>query len=86
MPDARKENVAERLPRLVEVRAKIAEIAKRYAARGVELIDMNAVTEKRPDVFDVDGVHLNAAGYKLLAETLRPLVETAAKKVAEPAQ
>jgi lysophospholipase L1-like esterase len=77
--------VAERLPRLVEVRAKIADIAKRHAKRGVELVDLHAATEKRPEVFDVDGVHLNAAGYKLLAETLRPHVEAAARQLAAPA-
>ena len=48
MPEARKENMAERLPRLAEVRKKVAEIAKRYAARGVELVDLHAATEKRP--------------------------------------
>jgi acyl-CoA thioesterase I len=86
MPDDRKANVAERLPRLTEVRAKIADIAKRHAARGVELVDLHAATEKRPDVFDVDGVHLNAAGYKLLAETLRPHVEAAARRIQAPAR
>jgi lysophospholipase L1-like esterase len=79
MPDERKANVAERLPRLVEVRAKIAGLAKAYAARGVVLVDLHAATEKRPELFNVDGVHLTAAGYLLLAETLRPHIEAAAK-------
>lgn len=71
MPDERKENVAERLPRLVLVREKLREIAGEFADRAVTLCDLHAVTENRPDVFAVDGVHLKAAGYRLLAETIR---------------
>jgi lysophospholipase L1-like esterase len=79
MPEARTANVAERLPRLAEVRAKVAVIAKKYAARGVQFVDMHAPLEKRPEVFDADGSHLKPPGYKVIAETLRPLVEAGAK-------
>jgi sialate O-acetylesterase len=78
MSDDRKANVGERLPRLEQVRAKVAALAKNYAARGVTLVDLYAVTKGRREVFDADGVHLNAAGYRLLAETLAPAVRTTA--------
>lgn len=71
MPEERKENVSERLPRLVMVREKLREVAGEFANRGVTLCDLHAVTESRPDVFAVDGVHLKACGYRLLAETIR---------------
>jgi sialate O-acetylesterase len=81
MEQERRENVGERLPRLVEVRAKLREIAASFAARGVVLVDLYAVTEKHPEVVNIDGVHLTPEGYRLLAETLRPQVEAAAKKL-----
>lgn len=74
MTKDRRESVAERLPRLVEVRKKVTALAARYAARGVTLVDLHAPTVGRPEVYDPDGVHLNAAGYRLLAETLAPVV------------
>ncbi len=80
MPEARRANVSERLPRLAEVRAKVTEIARKYAARGVKLVDLHAPLEKRPGVFDADGCHLKPEGYRILAETLRPLVAEAAAK------
>jgi len=80
MPEARSANVTERLPRLAQVREKVREIAKTYAARGVQLVDLHAPLEKRPELFDPDGSHLKPDGYKLLAETLRPLVTEAAAK------
>lgn len=78
MPEERKANVAERLPRLVQVRAKWTALAQRYAARGVQLVDLHAATETHPEILNVDGVHLTPAGYKLLAETLRPTILKAA--------
>ena len=71
MPEERKENVAERLPRLVLVREKLREISVEFANRGVTLCDLHAVTENRPDVFAVDGVHIKAVGHQLLTETIR---------------
>ncbi len=76
MPDDRKQNVAERLPRLVEVRQKLRDLAKEFSNRNVKLVDLEAVTKDHPELYNVDGVHLNAAGYKLLAETLAPYVRS----------
>lgn len=80
--DDRKENVGERQPRLAEVRAKLREIAASFAGRRIEVVDLFAATEKHPEIADLDGIHLNAAGYRLMAETLRPHVEAVAKKLA----
>ncbi len=71
MPLERRENVGERLPRLVLVRQKLSEIARDFASRRVTLCDLHSVTENRPEIFAVDGVHLKAAGYNLIAETIR---------------
>jgi lysophospholipase L1-like esterase len=79
MPDERKASVAERLPRLVEVRTKLRALAASLDPARVRLVDLNVVTEKQPDVFNLDGVHLRPAGYRLLAETLRPLVADTVK-------
>jgi len=78
MTDARKASVAERLPRLVEVRAKITALAEKYAKQGVTLVDLHTPTVNRNDLFNVDGVHLNVTGYRLLAETLCPVVKATA--------
>ena len=83
MPDERKSNVAERLPRLVQVRDTLREIAKRFESRGVSVVDLNAATEHHPEDFNVDGVHLTAAGYGLLAEALQPRVTEAAVALAK---
>jgi lysophospholipase L1-like esterase len=77
MTDERKASVALRMPRLLEVRAKVDALARRYAGRGVELVDLHAVTAGFREGFDADGVHLNLAGYRRLAETLLPRVEAA---------
>ena len=80
MPAERRENVAERLPRLVEVRQQLRKTAAEFESRGVTLCDLHAVTEHRPDVFAVDGVHLKADGYLLLAETIRKRIPRALRK------
>ena len=80
MPEERKKNIAERQPRLAKVREKWHALAASYGGHRVKVVDLQAATEKRSEIFNADGVHLNAAGYKLLAETLRPhVVETTAK-------
>ena len=81
MADERKANTTERQPRLVKVREKWRALAASYKGHGVKVVDLFVVTEKHPEVFNADGVHLNAAGYKLLAETLRPHVAESAAKV-----
>jgi len=78
MPDERKQSVAERLPRLVEVRQRLQKLAKDLANSRLSVIDLDAVTANRPELFNVDGVHLKAEGYNLLAETLAPHVRDAA--------
>ncbi|MFO1448365.1 MAG: GDSL-type esterase/lipase family protein [Opitutaceae bacterium] len=82
MKPERSASVALRSPRLLEVRAKLQAVARTYAESGVELVDLYAVTAARRDGFDSDGVHLNPAGYSLLAETLLPRVRAAALKSA----
>lgn len=82
MPAERKENNAERVPRMAEVRSKLKEVATRFADRGVEVIDLGEPTKNRPELYDVDGVHMKPAGYRLLAETLRPAVEKAIGEIA----
>ncbi len=79
MPAERKANVAERLPRLALVRAKLKEVAgvlDEGAMKGrVRVVDLEVPTRAKPEVFNVDGVHLKAEGYKLLAEVLKPEIE-----------
>lgn len=74
----------ERVPRLAAVREKLKEIAARYAGRGVELVDMDAATTGRRELYDADGVHFNANGYRHLAETLRPRIEAITRVAARP--
>lgn len=76
--------LTERIPRLAAVREKLRKIAVRYAGRGVELVDLDAATARRPGLFDADGVHFNPAGYRHLAETLRPRVEALARTAMLP--
>lgn len=81
MPGMTAERIAvltERQPRLDAVRAKLRQLAARYAARGVELVDLHTPTIGRHEAFNPDGVHFNPSGYRLLAETLRPRVVAAA--------
>lgn len=78
MPPERKANVAERLPRLVEVRQKLRDLAKELPGRRVTVVDLEAVTANRPELFNADGVHFRAEGYNLLAETLAPRVREVA--------
>jgi acyl-CoA thioesterase I len=75
MAAERKEINAERIPRMTEVRAKLRELAVKFADKKVTLVDLEAPTHTQPKLYDVDGVHMTAAGYRLLAETLRPFVE-----------
>jgi sialate O-acetylesterase len=77
MPDERKQNNAERIPRVSEVRAKLKDVAARFADRGLTVIDLSEPTKNHPELYDTDGVHMKAAGYRLLSETLRPEVERA---------
>ena len=63
-----------RIPRMTEVRAKLRELATKFADKKVTLVDLEAPTRTQPKLYDVDGVHMTAAGYRLLAETLRPHV------------
>jgi acyl-CoA thioesterase I len=81
MPEERKGSVAERLPRLVEVREKLRAVATGFPDPRVTIVDLNAVTAEHPEWFNVDGVHLKPEGYKLLAETLVPAVREAAKTI-----
>jgi lysophospholipase L1-like esterase len=82
MPEDRKQNNAERVPRMAEVRAKLKEVAGRFADRGVTVVDLGEPTANHPELYDVDGVHMKATGYRLLAEILHPAVE---KLLAQPA-
>lgn len=75
MPEERKQNNAERIPRMADVRAKLKDVATRFTNRGVDVIDLGEPTKNRPELYDTDGVHMKATGYRLLAETLRPAVE-----------
>jgi lysophospholipase L1-like esterase len=75
MPEERKQNNVERVPRMTEVRAKLKEVAARFAERGVTVVDLGEPTKNRPELYDVDGVHMKAPGYRLLAETLLPAIE-----------
>lgn len=77
MPEDRKENNSERVPRMAEVRAKLTELATRFADKNVIVVDLGEPTKNHPELYDIDGVHMKAAGYRLLAETLRPAVEKA---------
>jgi sialate O-acetylesterase len=77
MPEERKQNNAERIPRMAEVRSKLKEVAARFADRGVTVIDLGEPTMNHPELYDVDGVHMKASGYGLIAETLRPAMERA---------
>jgi lysophospholipase L1-like esterase len=81
MPDMKPERIAvltERQPRLDAVREKLRKIAARYAGRGVAAVDFNAATIGRHELYNPDGVHFNPAGYRYLAEVLKPRVETIA--------
>jgi acyl-CoA thioesterase I len=81
MPEERKENNAERVPRMTEVRTKLKEVAARFAGRSVDVIDLGEPTKNRPELYDTDGVHMKAAGYRLVAETLRAPVENAVGEI-----
>lgn len=81
MPEERKQNNSERVPRMAEVRSKLNEVAARFADRGVTVIDLCEPTKNRPELYDTDGVHMKAAGYRLVAETLRPAVEKAIEEI-----
>ena len=60
---------------------EIAEIVRSIAAEeGYELIDINAMTERRPDLFLSDNVHPNKAGAAFLADAFcKYLVENPKK-------
>jgi len=77
MPEERKENNAERVPRMAEVRTKLKEVAANFADRGVMVVDLGEPTKDHPELYAIDGVHMKPAGYRLIAETLRPAVEKA---------
>lgn len=67
--------LTERQPRLDAVRAKLRKIAAAYADRGVEIVDLHAVTAGRHALYNPDGVHFNPSGYRALAEVLKSRVE-----------
>lgn len=75
MTAERRESVAERIPRIEQVRLKVMAVAKNYQGRGVELLDLYPMTAAQPDVFNPDGVHFKAEGYRLLAESIAPRIE-----------
>jgi sialate O-acetylesterase len=75
MPDERKQNNTERIPRMSEVRAKLKEVAAGFTERGLTVIDLGEPTKNHPELYALDGVHMKASGYRLLAETLRPEVD-----------
>lgn len=81
MPEDRKENNSERVPRMAEVRTKLNELATRFANKNVTVVDLSEPTKNRPELYDTDGVHMKAAGYRLVAETLRPVVEKAMSEI-----
>lgn len=81
MTAERRTSVALRMPRLLEVRAKIMRLAQEYIDHGVKPVDLHAVTAAHREGFDSDGVHLNAAGYTLLAETLLPHVKAELERI-----
>ena len=76
--------LTERIPRLVAVREKLRQVAARYAGRRVEVVDMDAATAGRRELYNADGVHFNPSGYRHLAETLRPRIEALARTSAQP--
>ena len=61
---ARIDNLKERKPRLHELIPVIKDIAE---DNRIEYLDMSGLFQGRPELL-TDGVHPNAAGYKLLAE------------------
>ncbi len=73
----RRENVAERLPRLIEVNTKLRAICATLDPARVRLVDLHAATKTHPELYNIDGVHLNPAGYRHLAETLTRFVTSA---------
>jgi len=70
----RKDINGERQPRLVELRAKLREVAASFAGKKITIVDLFQATEKHPEIADLDGVHFNKDGYRLMAETLKPVV------------
>jgi sialate O-acetylesterase len=84
MPEERKQNNSERVPRMAEVRAKLQEVAARFADRVVTVVDLGEPTRNHPELYDADGVHMKATGYRLLAEILRPEIAKAIDQLAKP--
>ena len=67
-------------------------LIKQHAAKNprlkyIECSDMTPGSDGKPraDLFVADGLHFNAAGYKLLAERVRPFLPESAKPGAAPA-
>lgn len=78
MAGDRKEVNAERVPRMEEIRAKLRTLAASLAKKNVTLVDLEAPTRGKTELFDLDGVHMKPAGYRVLAEALKPAIESAA--------
>jgi acyl-CoA thioesterase I len=80
MPADRRENNTERVPRMQKIRELLSDLAEKTRGKKVTLVDLETPTKGKADLFDPDGVHLRAAGYRLLAETIKPHVEKAEKE------
>jgi acyl-CoA thioesterase I len=80
MPADRRENNTERFPRMEKIRQLLTTLAETMRGKNVTLVDLETPTKGKPDLFDPDGVHLNPAGYRLLAETIRPHIEKTRKE------
>lgn len=53
--------------KLDEITAAITELGEE---RGIHVIDINAATKKHPECFKFDGIHPDAAGAKIIADTV----------------
>lgn len=65
----------ERLPRLEQIREVIRKVAKEFATNNVGIVELGGITQKKPELYTPDGVHMKKEGYALMAKTFLPLVQ-----------
>lgn len=79
------ENKKEFNPKVHELNMRLIELAER---KGIKFIDLNSVLAKNGTLaseFTSDGIHLNAAGYRIWARHIKPYVlHTAVSAPADP--